>query len=157
VVGALAMRGKKGVTPPAPLPVPAVAPSVPGPSVAAPVTVPRLPGDSTAIGLGPAPKGAARGKPPREVALDAVALLQLTLARPRAAIGDTVHANLNALDDAGQPVTTPQIVWTTSDASVVRFAGPGQLIAVKDGKATITVTAGSTTAARDLTVFAKKK
>ena len=112
VVGALAVRGKKGTTPPAPLPVAATTPSAAAPSPAAPVTVPRLPGDSTAVGLGQAAKGAGRGKPLREVTVDAVALLQLTLARQRAAVGDTVHANLNALDDAGQAVTTPQIILT---------------------------------------------
>jgi serine/threonine-protein kinase len=157
VVSALAMRGKKGATPPAPLPAAAITPSAVAPSAAPLVTVERLPGDSTAVGLGPAPKGAARGKAPREVTVDAVALLQLTLAKAKATVGDTVRATLNALDDAGVAVTTPQIVWTTSDASVVRFAGPGQLIAVRAGKATITVTAGATTAARELTVVATKK
>ena len=157
-VTALALRGeKKGATPPAPLPVTAVTSSAAAPSPVTPVTVQRLPGDSTAIGLGPAAKGAGRGKPPREVAADAVALLQLTLPKARAIVGDTVHATLNALDDAGQPVTTPQIVWSTSDASVVRFAGPAQLIAVKEGKATITVAAGSTTtASRELVVGRKR-
>jgi uncharacterized protein YjdB len=48
-------------------------------------------------------------------------------------------------------------VWTSSDPTVVRFAGPGQLIAVKAGKATITVTAGTTTTGRELTVVAKKR
>ena len=157
VVGALAVSGKKDVTPPASTPAPVATPNAAAPSVVAPVTVQRLPGDSTAIGLGPAAKGAARGKAPREVSVDAVALLQLTLAKARATVGDTVHASLNALDDAGQAVTTPQIVWTTSDAGVVRFAGPGQLIAVSAGKVTITVTAGGTTATRDLAVVVPKK
>ena len=92
------------------------------------------------------------------MALDAVALLQLTLPRPRATVGDTVHARLDAMDDAGKPVTTTgQINWTTSDPSVVRFAGPGQLIAVREGKATITVTAGGTNASRELVVVTKKR
>ncbi len=159
VVSALALRGGKrtGAVASQPVPAPVATPSAAAPSVVAPVAVQRLPGDSTAVGLGPAAKGAARGKAPREVTVDAVALLQLTLAKSRAVVGDTVHATLNALDDAGQAVTTGQIVWTTSDASVVRFAGPGQLIAVKAGKATVTVTAGSTTAGRELTVLVKKK
>jgi serine/threonine protein kinase len=157
VAGTLAMRGvKKDAAALAPAPVPVTRAAATAPSPAAPVTVLRLPGDSTAIGLGPAAKGGGRGKALREVSVDAVALLQLTLPKARAAVGDTVHATLNALDDAGQPVTTAQIVWTTSDASVVRFAGPAQLVAVKEGKATITATAGSTTATRDLTVVARK-
>jgi serine/threonine-protein kinase len=119
--------------------------------------VQALPGDSTALGPAPAAKGAARGRAPREVTVDAVALLELTFPRARATVGDTIHARLAVQDDAGQPVTTPQIVWTTSDPTVVRFAGPAQLIAVKPGKATITVSAGSTTAARELTVVGRKR
>jgi serine/threonine protein kinase len=154
VFGTLALRGsKKAAAPPAPAPAPVAAPSVAAPAPTAAVTVARLPGDSTAVGLGPAVKGS---KPPREVATDAVALLQLSVAKSRATVGDTVHARLDALDDAGKPVTTPQVLWASSDASVVRFAGPALLIAVKVGKATITVTAGATTATRELTVVAKK-
>ncbi|HEV8410357.1 MAG TPA: serine/threonine-protein kinase [Gemmatimonadaceae bacterium] len=157
VIGTLALRGeKKTATPaaPAPAPVNTIAVSSPSPGVAP--TVQRLPGDSTAVGVAPAAKAGAGAKGPREVSVDAVALLQLALSKPRAAPGDTIHARLDALDDAGKPVTTSQIVWTSSDPTVVRFAGPGQLIAVKAGKATITVTAGTTTTGRELTVVAKK-
>ena len=153
VIGTLALRGgKKPAAGPAAAPAaPAAAPSS-APVQTAPTTVERLPGDSTAGGLGPA---SSKGR--REVSPDAVALLQLTIPKAKATVGDTVHARLDALDDAGKPVSTAQIFWTTSDASVVRFAGPAQLIAVKPGKATITVTAGATTAAREMTVVAKKK
>jgi len=157
VVAAMAIGGKKKA--------PAQVAAAPAPVVAAPATpvsaAPEAPkalaGDSTAIGLGPASRAAAKGKAPREVAVDAVALLQLSLPRPRATVGDTVHAHLEALDDAGARVTTPQVMWTTSSSSVVRFAGAGELLAVGAGKATITVTAGTTTTSRELTVVAKKK
>jgi hypothetical protein len=155
VLGAMAIGGKKKASPPpvvaAPAPVVAEVVSPP-PAAAKP-----LPGDSTAVGIGPASKAPARGKAPREVSLDAVALLQLSLPKARATVGDTVHARLEALDDAGGRVTTPQVVWTSSNTAVVRFAGPAELVAVGAGKATITVTAGSTTASRELTVVAKKK
>ncbi len=159
VAGALALRGgKKSAAAPA-----APAPSIAAPSTVAPVSaapaVVKLPGDSTALGpVASAPsKGAARGKAPREVAVDAVALLQLSLPKARATVGDTLHAHLEALDDAGAAVTTSQIVWATSNAAVVRFAGPGEVIAVGVGKAIITVTAGATTASRELTVVPKKR
>ena len=161
VVGAMIVRGGKKNSPPP------EAPKTPAPVVAAltpvvpvsPSTAPSkgLPGDSVALGAGTAGKSSGRGKAPKEVAPDAVALLQLSLARPRAAVGDTVLARLDASDDAGVPVTTSQIVWTTSNAAVVRFASPGKLLAVGVGKATITVTAGGTTASRELIVAAKKR
>jgi serine/threonine-protein kinase len=158
VIGALALRGgKKTAAPAAPAPAPVNAASVSAPSPGASVTVQRLSGDSTAVGVAPGARAGAGSKSPREVSVDAVALLQLTLSKSRAAPGDTIPARLDALDDAGKPVTTSQIVWTSSDPAVVRFAGPGQLIAVKAGKATITVTAGTTTTGRELTVVAKKR
>jgi eukaryotic-like serine/threonine-protein kinase len=163
VVGALALRGmKKGATATTqstPTSTSATAPVAvaPAPAPAAPVAPTSLPGDSTAIGLGTPLKPPARGKIPRPVTSDAVALLQLTLPKPRATVGDTMHVRLDAMDDAGKPVTTPQIYWSTSDPRVVRFAGPAQVIAVREGKAMITVSAGSSTAAKELIVVAKKK
>ena len=158
VVTALASRGGKGTstTPAATTAATRAVPAPAAPLAAAPMAR-GLPGDSMAMGPEPASKAAGRGKAPREVALDAVALLQLTVPKARAMVGDTIHARLEALDDAGLQVTTPLIVWTSSDPAVIRFAGPAQLIAVKEGKATITVTAGRTTAARELTVTRRKR
>ncbi len=157
VIGVMSIGGKKKE----PVPVAAaLAPGVAAPAAPAPVASPAvkgLPGDSMAVGLGPASKAAAKGKAPREVAADAVALLQLSLPKARATVGDTVHAHLEALDDAGARVTTPQVVWTSSNQAVVRFAGAGELLAVSAGKATITVTAGSTTVSRELMVVARKQ
>lgn len=162
VVGALIVRGgKKTPSSPPEAAQPAVAveaastPPAPVPPSAGATN--ELPGDSTATGPAPARKAGARGKAPKEVAADAVALLQFTLPRPRATVGDTLIARLDATDDAGVPVTTAQITWTTSNAKVARFAGPAAIIAVGAGKATITVSAGSTTATRELTVVAKKR
>jgi uncharacterized protein YjdB len=88
---------------------------------------------------------------------DAIALLQLTIPPGRIAAGDTVHLRLQALDDAGAAVTSPQIVWTTSNPRVVRFAGPGEVIAVTSGKATLTVSVGSATTSHDVTVLAGRR
>jgi serine/threonine-protein kinase len=147
----LMLRGGKNAVP---LPQAAAAPVA-----AAPIAdqVAQLFGDSAAVGPGPASSAArARGKAPREVTVDAVALLQLTVPSGRIGVGDTVHLGLRALDDAGSAVTTPQIVWTTSNPKIARFAGPGELIAAGEGKATVTVSAGSASTAHDLTVLAKR-
>ena len=157
VIATMSIGGKKKAPAPAaatPAPV-AAAPAAP--VAVAPEAVKALPGDTIAVGLGPLSKAATKGKAPREVSVDAVALLQLSLPKARAMVGDTVHARLEALDDAGGRVTTPQVVWASSNAAVVRFAGAGELLAVGVGKATITATAGTTTASRELTVVAKKK
>lgn len=155
VVAAIALGGKKKSPPAAPAAIPA--PVAAAPAAPAPEAVKPLPGDSTAVGIGAASKASARGKAPREVSLDAVALLQLSLPKARATVGDTVHARLEALDDAGARVTTPQVVWATSNSAVLRFAGAAEPTAVSVGKATITVMAGSTTTSRELTVVPKKK
>ncbi|MGH7653416.1 MAG: protein kinase domain-containing protein, partial [Gemmatimonadaceae bacterium] len=124
VIGAFALRGgMQRATPPSPVAATE--------SVSAPLAdqVAQLFGDSAAVGPGPAAKTGRRAKPPREVTPDAVALLQLTVPSGRIGVGDTVHLHLQALDDGGLPVTTPQIVWTTSNPRVVRFAGAGEAIA----------------------------
>ena len=112
-------------------------------------------GDSVAFGPGSDAARLVRGKPARAVSADAVALVQLSIAKPRIVIGDTVHVKLEAFDDAGVRVTTAQTVWTTSNPGVARFAAPGELVAVKEGKATITVTAGTSTAPLVVTVGAR--
>jgi len=76
--------------------------------------------------------------------------IQLNPSGPRATAGAVAQRR------AGLPVTTPQVVWTSSNAKVIRFAGPAELIAVNVGKTTIKVSAGSATATRDLTVLARK-
>jgi serine/threonine-protein kinase len=112
-------------------------------------------GDSVAVGPGSdaaLPRG---GKRAKAVSADAVALLKLSIAKPRITAGDTVHARLDAFDDGGTRVTSPQIVWTTSNPRVVRFAAPGELVAVKEGNATITVSAGSSSTALVVSVGPK--
>lgn len=111
--------------------------------------------DSVAVGHGPDAAVQVRGRAPKTVAADAVAILTPALSRVMT-VGDTVPARLVALDDAGERVTSPQIVWTTSNASVVKFAGPGLLVEVKEGSATITVTAGGTTGTLAVTVGARR-
>jgi serine/threonine-protein kinase len=157
VVTALALRGGKKAPPAAAAPVTPPVASVSSVASDLPVAPKALPGDSVAVGPAPAAKVPAKGKGPREVTVDAVALLQLTLPKSRVTVGDTLHARLEALDDAGQPVTTQQIAWSSSNPAVARFAGPAAIIAVKEGKATITVSAGNTTAAKEVTVVVAKK
>ena len=153
VIAAIALRGGKSRAEPQAQTAAAVAAPPPLADQVA-----ELFGDSAAIGPGPAAKpGPGRTKPPREVTPDAVALLQLTVPAGRIGVGDTVHLRLQALDDGGLPVTTPQIVWTTSNPRVVRFAGAGEAIAVSEGKATVTVSAGSATTAREMMVLAKRR
>jgi serine/threonine-protein kinase len=150
VVGVLATRGAK--TAPAPVPPPHVD-STPAPAApTAAAVVEAALGDSVVIGHGADATAKVAGKAPRVVSSDAVALIQLSLARAQVGVGDTVHLKVDAIDDAGQRVTTPQMVQSTSNPRVVKFAGPGEIVGVKAGKATITVSAGATTATREVTV-----
>jgi hypothetical protein len=112
-------------------------------------------GDSVVIGPGSDAGTPVRGKAARAVSADAVALLQLSIAKPAVAAGDTVHVRLDAFDDGGLRVVTHQIVWTTSNPRVVHFTSPGELVAVKEGSATITVAAGSATTSLPMTVGAR--
>jgi serine/threonine-protein kinase len=153
VAGMLATRGTKA--PPAPVPPP-TADSTPAAPTAAAVVEAAL-GDSVVIGHGADATARVGGKTPRVVSPDAVAMIQVSLARSRIAVGDTVHAKIEAFDDAGQRVTTPQMVQSTSNPRVVKFAGPGELVGVKEGKATLTVSAGATTATREVIVQAKSE
>jgi serine/threonine protein kinase len=139
--------------PPKPAPAP-VQPASVEPAASAATALEAALGDSVVVGPGDAAKPA-KGKPPRAVSADAVALLQLSVAKPKVFTGDTVHVKLDALDDGGARVTTSQIVWTTSNPRVVRFAAPGELVAVSEGNATITVTAGSASTPVGITVTSK--
>ncbi|MCC7195459.1 MAG: protein kinase [Gemmatimonadaceae bacterium] len=108
-------------------------------------------GDSVAVGHGPDASTPVRGRRPRTVAADAVALLTPSLAGGLT-VGDTVRAHLDAVDDEGAAVTSPDIVWSTSDPHVVKFAGPGRLVGVKEGRATITVRAARVEGSIQVTV-----
>ncbi len=121
-------------------------------AASAAATVEAALGDSVVVGHGPDGSTTARGGALRTVTADAVALLNLSLARPAIAAGDTVRARLEALDDAGARVTSPQIVWSTSNPGVIKFAGPGMLVGVRQGRARITVAAATTTDTLTVTV-----
>ncbi|MEA3247621.1 MAG: serine/threonine-protein kinase, partial [Gemmatimonadota bacterium] len=142
-------RPGSGSTPKPVLADSAQAPAAPPPDAATTVAVAL--GDSVAVGHGPDAQTRVRGKVPRTVRADAVALLIPSLGRTLTA-GDTARARLEALDDAGAPVTSPDIVWTTSDPRVVKFAGPGRLVGVKQGRVTITVRAAGVTGSMQVTV-----
>jgi len=151
VAGLMMSRGARTAPPPAPAPSADTAP--PAPTAA--TLVEAALGDSVVIGHGADAAVRVAGKAPRVVTPDAVALIQLSLAKPRFAVGDTVHLRVEAVDDEGKRVTTPQIVQATSNPRVVKFAAPGELVGVKAGRATITVSAGTTTARHEVTVAAK--
>jgi hypothetical protein len=112
-------------------------------------------GDSVVVGHGPDATTPVRGKAPRTVGADAIALLNVSLGRPSLRVGDTVRARLEALDDAGERVTSPQIVWSTSRPGIVKFAGPGMLVGVREGSATITVGAAAVTGTMNVTVASR--
>jgi serine/threonine protein kinase len=138
------------------------APSVPAepdssavaPPVTAAGTVDAALGDSVVVGHGPDANLTFRGKALRTVGAEAIAMFNVSLGGRRVAVGDTVRARLDALDDAGERVTSPQIVWSTSNPGVVKFAGPGMLVGVRQGAATVTVAAAATTGSMQVTVGA---
>ena len=159
VVGVIAVIGvfatRKGSVP-APAAVPAPTPAQ---ADSAHTVVPAIDaalGDSTVVGHGPDSTALVKGKPPKAVSADAVALLVLTSTKDRLTAGDTARIRLEALDDAGSRVTTHQIVWTTSNPGVVRFVGPGRIVALREGTATVAVTAGSASNRLILNVRATK-
>jgi len=115
-------------------------------------------GDSIVVGHGPDANVAVKGKLPRTVSPDAIAILSLALNKgSKVTVGDTVRITLDALDDSGLRVTSPQIVWATSNPRIATFAGPGRLVGVREGKVTITVSAGTTTGSLNVTVGALAK
>ncbi|HVT40630.1 MAG TPA: protein kinase [Gemmatimonadaceae bacterium] len=126
--------------------------AAPPPTVAAAAAVEAAMGDSVVIGHGADATRSVNGKVPRTVTPDAVSLLVLSMNKPHVRAGDTVRVRLDATDDAGAPVTTPQTVWTTSNAAIVRLLAPGVLSAEKIGKATLTVTAGTASSTLAITV-----
>ncbi len=159
VGGTLAFRGKK----PNPTPEPSSAPlagSVDAATQSAiqPPIAPQKPfGDSVVTGHGADALVSINGKRPKVVTSDAVALLQLSMSKKALVLGDTVRARLDAFDDAGTRVTTPEITWTSSNPGVVRFLGPGQLVATGIGASTVSVTTGSSSAKLVVEVKAKKR
>jgi hypothetical protein len=127
------------------------------PTTAADAVVNAL-GDSIVVGHGPDANVALKGALPRTVSPDAIAMLSLALSKgSKVTVGDTVRITLDAVDDSGLRVTSPQIVWATSHPRIARFAGPGRLVGVREGKVTITVAAGTTTGSLNVTVGARAK
>ena len=134
-------------------PAAAIAPSADSTPTSAAVAVVTALGDSVVVGHGPDANVPTKGALPRTVNPGAIALFKLALIKgSKVAVGDTVRVRLDAIDDSGALVTSPQIVWSTSDPRVATFAGPGRLVGVHEGKATITVTAGTTTGSLSVTV-----
>ena len=128
------------------------------PSVTQPQIAPQKPfGDSVVTGHGADAKALTKGKAPKMVAPDAVALLQLSFPKKALALGDTARIKLAAFDDAGGHVTTPEITWVSSNPKAIRFIGPGQLVATGLGASTISVSAGSSSTKLTIEVAAKKR
>lgn len=127
------------------------------PTTAAAAVVNAL-GDSIVVGHGPDANVALKGALPRTVSPDAIALFNLALDKgTMVTVGDTVRIRLEVLDDSGLRVTSPQIVWATSHPRIATFAGPGRLVGMREGKVTITVSAGTTTGSLTVTVGARPK
>lgn len=114
-------------------------------------------GDSVAIGPGPAASTPARGKALPVVSGDAIGLIAVSLPKGGLAVGDTVVARVELTDDFGARVTSRDLVWTSSNPRVVRFAGAGRLVGVARGSATVSVHAGSTTGSMNVTVAPPRK
>jgi serine/threonine protein kinase len=154
---AMRARADKPAAEPASAPLTGAADSV-TPSATAPVIAPQAAfGDSVVTGHGPDAKALTKGKPPKLVSPDAVALLQLTMAKKSLILGDTARAKLEAFDDAGGHVTTPDITWVSSNPKAIRFLGPGQLVATGLGASTITASTGSSTTKLTIEVTVKKR
>lgn len=151
IVGALGIMLSKssGAKAPAAPAADTTSASAPVPTTAAAVDAAL--GDSVVVGHGPDATVAGKGGVPKTVSSDAVALLNISVAKVPG-VGDTVRIRLDALDDNGNRVTSPQIVWATSNPRVLKFAGPGHIVGVKEGKATVTVSAGNTTGTHVVTV-----
>jgi serine/threonine protein kinase len=150
VVWAIVSRGSKPPPPPEPVAPP------PAPVVTAATAVENAIGDSVVVGHGADATALVNGKTPRPVTPDAISILLIKIAKQRVFAGDTVRVRLEVLDDAGLPVTTNQIVWSTSNPRIAHFFAPGQLVAVGEGKATITVSAGTASATHDIRIDAAK-
>jgi serine/threonine-protein kinase len=150
VVGAgIGIAMSQAGTRPAPTPVVQDTTSAAPPPV---VPVAAAGSDSLAIGHGPDGNSTVGGRPLKTVEADAIGQLNVSLEGRAVNVGDTVRARLIALDDAGVRVTASTISWATSNPGVVKFAGPGMLVGVKAGRATITVSAASVTGTMQVTV-----
>jgi serine/threonine protein kinase len=156
--GTMAMRSKKVKPVVTPSSAPLAAPADSATPITQPQIAPPTPiGDSVVTGHGPDAKAMTKGKAPRAVAPDAVALLQLSLSKKVLALGDTARAKLEAFDDAGGHVTTLEIIWVSSNPNAIRFLGPGQIVATGLGASTISVSAGSSTTKLTIAVASKKR
>lgn len=68
------------------------------------------------------------------------------------ALGDTVRMSAQAVDANGNPVTGVEVGWSSSDESVVTVGETGLVVAVGNGRARVTVTAGSHSEVAEITV-----
>ena len=68
------------------------------------------------------------------------------------ALGATLRMSATALDANGNPVNSVEVVWSSSDESVVTVDQAGLVTAVGNGRARVDVMAGSHSAATEFTV-----
>ncbi len=68
------------------------------------------------------------------------------------AIGETVQLTASVLDQNGQPITSANVLWSSSNAAVATVSAQGLVTAVMNGTAQITATAGSASATGTVTV-----
>ena len=68
------------------------------------------------------------------------------------AIGQTMKLTASVLDQNGQPITSTNVLWSSSNAAVATVSAQGLVTAVMNGTAQITASAGTASASVTVTV-----
>jgi hypothetical protein len=68
------------------------------------------------------------------------------------AVGESRQLTATVTDQAGAPISSPTVSWTSSDAGVARVSSTGLVSSQGSGSAEITATAGAVTASATVTV-----
>ncbi len=105
---------------------------------AAPAPAPAPP---PAVAEAPAPEAAAPAPAPEPVAQAAMTLAIAPAVDTLTALGRSRQLSVTAQDANNNAIATPEVTWTSSDASVATVS-EGVVTAVKNGSATITASAG---------------
>ena len=82
----------------------------------------------------------------------AAAAVTVTLTNTLLAVSQTTQAHAAARDAAGHEITSPRVVWTSSDTMVARVTDGGLVTAKAAGSATVTATVDGVSGSATLTV-----
>ncbi len=85
--------------------------------------------------------------------LQTAATVAVTSPTENVEIGKTVQLTATASDANGNPLTDPELSWSSSDPAVATIDATGLVTGVTEGAATFTATAGSASGTADLTVI----